>query len=207
MSHLSREQELEREIAELREKLSTAQNWMRREIEAQIKKVVQEKDVSSQEEEEISEKIQCFFSDILLVQTPETVLENLIMSEVEFELLSSGSHIDPVSTIVSYQKVLDACIEKFITQDFRTFAIAKKCTELTENQHLEKAFHSIIHDHYIFGVNKFFLALKKVKQGGKMLPYLQCFSDFLNQEKRLKKILLGNDFQKYADELLQEDFF
>lgn len=206
---MQEQEELLKELEELKKKLEAAQNWMRREIESQIKLVIQNKESSITEgfEEKIAEKIHSFFTDILLIQTPDSVVENLIMSEVEYELLLQGNRIDPLSVIISYQKVLDACVEKFIIQDFRKYAKKHNCITLSENHHLEKVFHSVVNDGYILWLNKFLFSLLEISKQHISLPYISCFRDFLQRRKELWNILFSPDFLEASEKILWSDIF
>lgn len=47
---MQQEQDILQELTELKRKLEAAQSWMRREIESQIKNVIQNKDASQKQE-------------------------------------------------------------------------------------------------------------------------------------------------------------
>lgn len=210
---MSEEENLKKHIQELEEKLAVAQSWMRREIESQTKVIIQERENEELErrdthlQEEITENISSFFWDILLLQAPEETLENLIRSEVEYRFLSLWYQIEPLSVIISYQKILDAWIERYITKGFRKYAEKKQCVHLKVNNPLEKIFHSVVTERYILWVNKFLSSLLCIQEGGELTPYIQCFSLYISEKTSLWNLMKNQDFKASCNIILKKDFF
>lgn len=117
------ESELQEENRILKAKLVVAQKWMRKEIENQVRQIHKQKQEKENNvefyeniEEIISEKVITFFGEILLLNIPSSVVENIVAAEVHFYHLDHQQKGDGLGVITSYHKALDTLIESFITK-------------------------------------------------------------------------------------------
>jgi cell division septum initiation protein DivIVA len=80
-------QKLQLENQELKRKLQIAEAWMRREVRQQVARISEEQQEESMNfdenaEEIISQKITDFIGEILLLNIPASVMENIISAEI-----------------------------------------------------------------------------------------------------------------------------
>ena len=86
---------LQEENKKLKKKLEIAQKWMKREITEKIKKISKEKISSSTIKEKtcffnnniediITDKIQDFFGEIMLLNIPSSIIKNIISAEINY---------------------------------------------------------------------------------------------------------------------------
>ena len=85
-------EELEKENALLRKKLEVAKFWMSQEVEHQMQNI----STSNKKEnikEIIEDKIENFFEDIVLINLPTSVIQNIITSEINYHHMAQGEAI------------------------------------------------------------------------------------------------------------------
>jgi hypothetical protein len=86
---------LKEENEQLKKKLEVAQNWMKREITEEINKISKAKISSSTLKEKtcflndniediVSNKIQEFFGEIMLLNIPAKIIRNIISAEINY---------------------------------------------------------------------------------------------------------------------------
>jgi hypothetical protein len=213
MSSIFSEQKLKTEIQELKKKLKTAKIWMQREVTKQTQCIISEKShwethlFSPDFEVQISQQIYNLFWEVFVMEISETIMENLITSEVEYCLLQKWYQIEPLSVIISYQKILDFWIEKYITVGFRRFAKAAWKTDFWDNHHLENTFDNIMDQNYILWVNKFFTSLLLIASGEYLPSGVSCFAQYLKSIPSLWEILSNREFLSMCASLLESDVF
>ena len=76
--------ELIEENKKLKDLLSSAKSWMKREIKSQMHSLFKKNNHENITEEELTEKIYNFFDDTLLLNVPDAFIENLIIAEINF---------------------------------------------------------------------------------------------------------------------------
>lgn len=198
-------EKIKKENLDLQKKLSTAKLWMEREVKEQIKKISQNK-VSSMTsktkdlffsenvEEIITKKVSDFFGEIILLNTPVSVIENIISAEVAYFNMKENSSSDGLGIITSYHKALDVIIERDIIKWFRKFAKKNKQTQLRQNDVLEKSLNSVVNQGYILGVWRLFHIIKLIKEDGILYDYWKCFKEYLSKYTFISEILLNDNF-------------
>ncbi len=184
----------------LKRKLEIASIWMKKEIKSQIK------DVDKLNiDKKINKKINNFFWDIILLNIPKTVINNIISAEISYYNLKENKNWDWLSVIISYHKALDTIIESFITKWFRKFAKKDKNLYLKENDLLEKSLRNVINSWYILSIWRLFHILKLIKTWEKLLDYQKCFNDYLNKYKYLKDILIEDNFYNNLEIIINSE--
>lgn len=198
-------EKIKQENLELKKKLSIARHWMEREVKSQIKKIESWKvskkasistDVffSENVEEIIINKVSDFFGEILLLNTPDSIVENIISAEVSFYNLRENKNADWLWVITSYHKALDILIETYITKGFRKFAKKNKQTQLRQNDVLEKSLNSVVNSWYILSVGRLFHLIKLIKEDEKLYDYWKCFKSYIEKYDYLNEILFHEWF-------------
>lgn len=211
-------EDLESEIVILKRRLALCTRWMRREVEDQIHKIairkvskltewVKEDFMQENQEQIITQRIQDYFWDILLLNAPTSTLEYLVHSEINYFNFQKNPNIDWFWVISSYHKILDAFIEHFITNWFRKFAMKKSCTILRNNDPLEKALHLIVNKKYILSLWRLYWLIKAISEDEKLYAYWETFAQYLDKHVELKDILLSDTFIKLFKELIDSEVF
>ena len=147
--------DLQKENLDLKRKLSIAKIWMEREVKSQVEKISKKefsqmppktKDAYIWENigEDITKKVYSFFWEIMLLNTPWSVIENIVSAEINYFNLRENPSTDWLWVITSYHKALDTLVEWFITKWFRKFAKKKWQTQLRKNDSLEKSLNSVV---------------------------------------------------------------
>ncbi|MDD2565448.1 MAG: hypothetical protein PHZ26_00165 [Candidatus Gracilibacteria bacterium] len=210
--------ELEDEIVSLKNSLKICTLWMRREVEEQIHKIsikklgklnqnIREEFLQENQEEIITQRIQNYLGDLLLLNAPSSTLEYLVHSEINFFNFKKNPNSDGFSVISSYHKILDAFIEHFITNNFRKFAIKHDCTILRMNDPLEKAMHLVVNKKYILSLGRLYGLLKTIKNDEKLYKYGETFAAYLDKHVELKDVLLSEEFMKLFKEIIDSEVF
>lgn len=210
--------ELEEEIITLKRKLKVCTLWMRLEVESQVHSIARrkvskltedtrEKFLEENQEKIISQSIQSYFWDILLLNAPNSTIEHLVNSEINYYGLQKNPSIDWFSVVSNYHKILDAFIEHFITNGYRKFAFKKNCTILRVNDPLEKALHLVVNKKYIMSVGRLFWLLRSIKNDDKLHIYWETFAQYLDKYQELKDVLLSNEFMKLFQEIVGSEVF
>lgn len=196
---------LHQEIERLNSKLARVALWMQKEIKEQTHKVAMQKTkkltssikqdfLSENFEEVISERINNFFGDLLLLNAPKGTIESITTGEINYFNMMKNPSIDGFSVVSSYHKVLDLFIESFITNNFRKFAKKKNCTILRVNDPLEKSLLLIVNKKYILSVGRLYALIKLIKEDGEMYDFGKCFKEYLDKYPELRAILLDDFF-------------
>jgi len=198
-------QELKKENALLRKKLEVAKLWMSKEVKNQIWSI--ENSWSSENlEDTIQNKIENFFSGIILINLPTSVIQNIITSEISYHhMIEDWENIDGMSVIIWYHKALDALIEKHITKDFRKFV--KKLWQDTpsKNDPLEKSIYSVVHSWHILSIWRLYHTLKTIQKSENTHEYVESFKKYLDKYTEIKDILMSDKFISKMDTLIQTE--
>lgn len=211
-------QELQEEIDTLKRKLNLCTLWMKKEVESQVHNIAKrkvwkltedtrEKFLWENQEKIISQRIQNYFWDILLLNAPNNTIEYLVNSEINYYSFQKNPSIDGFAVVSNYHKILDAFIEHFITNNYRKFAIKKSCTILRTNDPLEKALHLVVNKKYILSVWRLFWLLKAIKNDEKLFAYWEVFAQYLDKYQELKDVLLSEDFMLLFKEIVNSEVF
>lgn len=207
---------LQKENETLKRKLQVAQAWMEREVKNQVAKIARRKvwkftsDMKHKffhenVEEIISTKISEYFWEIMLLNVPSGVIENIISAEVSYFNLRENPQADGFWVISSYHKSLDALIENYITKWFRKFAHKQNQTILRKNDILEKSLNSVVNKWYILSVWRLYHLLKLIKEEQVLYDYGQCFYDYLKKYNYLWDMLLSDDFFQIFTKLVESE--
>lgn len=211
-------QDLIAENEAIKKKLDFCVKWMKREIEDQIHRIAikkvtkmtenwKEDFLKENQEQIISKRIQGYFWDILLLNSPNNTLNYLVNSEINFYNMQKNQNLDGFSVLSSYNKILDAFIEHFIVNNFRKFAIKKWKTILRINDPMEKALHLVINKKYILSIWRLYWLLKTIKNDEKLFDYGNTFAEYLDKYRDLKDILLSDDFFQIFAKVIESDVF
>ena len=207
---------LQEENKQLKEKLKIAKTWMKREIAEDIKKIWEAKIshstlkekacfLNDNIEEIVSDKIQDFFGEIMLVNIPAKIIRNIISAEINYFNFRSNPSFDWFSVISSYHKALDIIIETYIISDFRKFIDKSKLPKYIENDSLEKSLKSVIFNNYSLSAWRLYHLLQTINEyknrddswivstENKLNHYTYLFYKFLKKHSYLKSVLLKDD--------------
>ncbi len=209
-------EELKKENLELKRKLSIAKLWMEKEIKAKVTKIAkwkvskltaQTKDefFSENVEDIITTKVSDYFWEIMLLNTPASVVENIISAEIWFYNLKKNKWIDGLWVITSYHKAIDTLVEGFITKWFRKFAKKVWQTQLRQNDVLEKSLNSVVNKWYILSIWRLFHILELIKTDDMMYDYSKCFKDYLKKYDYISDILFEDSFYNKFDILVSSE--
>ncbi len=208
--------DLKKEIDYLKKKLAIAKLWMEKDVKYYIKKIAKwkiskttldNKDLFFWEniEDIITKKISDYFGEIILLNIPTSVIENIISAEINYFNLKENPKADWLGVITSYHKSADIIIEKFITKWFRKFAIKKWQTSLRTNITIEKFLHAIVNDWYIFSMWRLYHILIFIKENSLLYDYGKCFKEYLEKNEHLLNVLLDEDFIKNFEFLVSSE--
>lgn len=211
-------EELKKENEILTKKLSVAKIWMEREVRNHIKNISknnisneilwEKNDFFSHNIDEIVENtINNFFGELMLLNTPQVVIENIISAEILFYNIRQTKSADWLWVISSYHKSIDYIIESTITKPFRKYSKKVWQVDLRKNDPLEKSIHLVVNKWYILWVWKLFHILSKIKKDETLDDYSKVFSDFLNKNIYLKEVLLDENFFKLFEKLVTSEVF
>lgn len=209
-------EELKKENKELKKKILVAKLWMEREVRSHVSKIAKSKvsnmtsktkDLffSENVEEIITKKVSDFFWEILLLNIPSNVVENIISAEVLFFNLRENPSSDWLGVISSYHKSLDILIETYITKSFRKFANKKWQIYLRVNDPLEKALNSVVNQWYILSVWRLFHILKLIKNDWELFDYWKAFKEFLEKFDYISDILFLEEFYNNFEKLVNSE--
>ena len=203
---------------------------MKREISGQMKKIatqkISETTLSDRTcflheniDEIVTKKIQEYFGEIMLLNIPSTIIENIISAEINYYNFRHNPQSDWFAVISSYHKALDIIIENYITKQFRKFFNKNFSKFSPENDSIEKALFSVISKNYSLSVWRVFHLIKLIRENEsqvitkktpevKLKPYVASFKKYIQKYSFLETILIkDNDlftlFQKViASEVL-----
>ncbi len=196
-------------VKELEEKLDVAKNWMEKEVKSQVKKIAKKevKEIKKEMTKDtkkalsswntkkaITNSITNYFWEIMLLNIPESVVENIISAELSYFNLEQNPSSDGVWVITSYHKAIDTLVEAYITKLYRRFAKKTWQTILRTNDPLEKTFHSVVNKWYILWIWRIYHMLKLVRRELEIYDYWKCFLEFLEKYDYIWKTLLSQNF-------------
>ncbi|MCD5385166.1 hypothetical protein LRZ95_00695 [Candidatus Gracilibacteria bacterium] len=207
---------LKLENNDLKRKLSIAKLWMEKEVRESVKKIskrkissmthkTKDKFFSENVEEIITSKVADFFGEILLLNTPTSVVNNIVSAEIAYFNLRENPSADGLGVITSYHKAIDLLIESEITKGFRKFAIKSGQTQLRENDVLEKSLNSVVNKGYILSVGRLFHLISLIKREEKLYDYGKCFKNYLEKYNYISEILFNEDFFKNFSGLVNSE--
>lgn len=211
-------QDLKKENEKLRKKLLVAKTWMQKEIKNQKQIILKEKAIektfldkksffTENIEDIVINTVETFFGELMLLNTSETVIENIISAEILFFNLRENKKTDGLWVITSYNKSMDFIIETTITKWFRKYAKKMWQIQLRTNDPLEKTLNLVVNKWYILWVWKLFHVLSNIKNNKELYDYSKCFKNFLEKYAFIKQILLNEDFFKKFEKLMSLDVF
>jgi len=198
-------EELERENALLKKKLEVAKLWMSKEVKNQIWNIW-DNSHSENIEDIIQNKIEGFFSDIVLINFPTSVIQNIITSEINYHhMIEDGENIWGMSVIIWYNKALDTLIEKNITKAFRKFAKKAWHNNPSKNTPLEKSIYRVVHDWHTMSIGRFYHLLKTIQTDGQLDEYSLCFKQYLDKYTQIQDVLLSKNFLDKMEKLIKTE--
>ena len=196
---------LQQENTLLKKKLEIAQKWMKREVSGQIRKIARQQISESTLEEKtcflhenvdeiVSKKIQEFFGEIMLLNIPSSIIENIISAEINYYNFRHNPKSDWFAIISSYHKALDIIIEKYITSWFRKYFNKKYPQSFSpENDSIEKALFSVVTKKYNLSAGRLFHIIKLIREWEKLWDYVQVFKKYLEKYDFLNTMLIQDD--------------
>jgi hypothetical protein len=156
-------------------------------------------------EEIISNKIQKYFWDYILMNLNSNITNNIISAEISYYNLRQNPNFDGFWVISSYHKALDAIIESIITKWFRKFAKKNWYTILRKNDSLEKTLNLVVNKGYILSVWRLYHLLSNIKDNKELFDYQIAFKKYLDKYSDLKNILLDDEFLKIFKKLIDSE--
>jgi len=229
---------LQEENEQLKNKLKIAQKWMKKEVAEDLKKIWKAKINSSTLKEKtcflndniediVTDKIQDFFGELMLINIPAKIIRNIISAEINYYNFRNNPSFDWFSVISSYHKALDIIIETYITSDFRKFIDKSRLPKHIENDSLEKALNSVITKNYSLSAGRLYHLLKTIdefkqkekqniisppsgtlfeKERWKLKHYTYLFYKFLKKHSFIKNILLeDNQFLEIFKKIMETE--
>jgi len=208
--------DLKHKNIELNRKLSIAKLWMEKEVREQVKKISKRK-ISSMTcrtkdrffaenvEEMITKTVSDFFGEILLLNTPTSVVNNIISAEVGYFNLRENPSADWLGVITSYHKALDVLIESEITKWFRKFVLKSKNIKLRQNDLLEKSLNSVVNKWYILSVWRLYHLIKLIKNDDKLYDFWKAFKQYLEKYTYISDILFDKEFYNNFSKLINSE--
>lgn len=211
-------EKLLKENKELKKKLEVAKNWMKKEIKENVKKISKNrvkkmdsevKNIFIEEniEEVITKNITDFFWEILLLNIPSAVIENIISAEISYFNLKENKNTDGIWVITSYNKCLDILIEIFITKQFRKFVKKKSQIYLRKNDPIEKTLNLVVNSWYILWVWRLYHILTLIINEEILYDFWKCFREYLIKYDYISQILLKEDFYVNFKKLILSEVF
>lgn len=197
-------EELEKENALLRKKLEVAKFWMSQEVEHQMQNI----STSNKKEnikEIIEDKIENFFEDIVLINLPTSVIQNIITSEINYHHMAQGEAIWGSSVIIGYHKAIDILIEKNITKTFRKFAKKHWYDELERNDPLEKTLHRVVNEGHSMSIGRLYHLISMITKGEHLENYSRWFAAYLEKYTAAREILLSTSFWDKLGKLMDTE--
>lgn len=195
-------QQLQIENRKLIEKLAIAKKWMSAQVQENMRRITSEKvlwDTTFWEDldhldERIETKIYEFFGEILLMNIPSSVIENIVSAEINYYHLKANPNFDGLSVISGYHKALDTLIETYIIRDFRKFAKKHNQDELHQNDPLEKALHMVVNKKYILSLGRLFHLIQRLRKNEKLWDYQSSFKQYLEHHSDVSQVILSDSF-------------
>jgi len=193
-------EKLKQENKILKHKLEIASIWMKKEIIDQMQ-CISEWNI----DEKIKKKIWLFFWDIMLLNIPLSIIENIISAEILYYNLKQNPETDWLSVIASYHKALDTIIELFITKWFRKFAKKSDNVQRKQNDLLEKHLETVVHKWYTLGAWRLFHIIKLIKTWNELFEYWKCFKEYLDKSEYISNVLLNNKFYENFEKVINSE--
>jgi len=201
---------------DLTRKLGVAKLWMEKEVRESVKNISKRKIASmtcrtkdrffaENVEEMITSKVADFFGEILLLNTPTSVVNNIISAEVAYFNLRENPSADWLGVITSYHKAIDLLIESEITKWFRKYAIKVWQNQLRKNDLLEKSLNSVVNKWYILSVGRLYHLISLIKNDEELYDYWKCFKEYLEKYTYISDILFNEVFFKNFSELVNSE--
>ncbi len=216
--HLEKEVEkLKVENKKLKLVLERAKIWMEREVKQNVIKIARTKlsRLSSETrdnffndnvEDIITVKISDFFGEIILLNIPSSVIDNIISAEINYYHLRENPIADGMSVISSYHKWLDILVEQYITKWFRKFCKKQWFNILRKNNVLEKSLNSVINKWYILSLWRLFHIMRILKKDNEeYYDYVRAFEKYLDKYTYIRDVLLEDDFFAKMEELVNSE--
>ena len=197
--------------------LKVVKLWMQKEVKSNVLKIAKSKLSSLTDEtkntflndnieEIISKKISGFFWEILILNIPFSVIDNIISAEVNFYNLKENQNLDWLSVISSYHKSMDILIEQYIIKWYRKFCKKNWYNVLRQNELIEKSLNSVVNRWYILSIWRLYHLIKILKDNDqKNYDYVSAFEKYLNKYTHIKEILMNEDFYKKIQVLVSSD--
>jgi hypothetical protein len=206
-------EELKKENLDLKRKLSIAKLWIEKEIKSKVTKIAKwkisqmtskTKDVFFAEnvEDIITKKVSDYFWEIMILNTPQSVIENIISAEVSYYNLRENPNADGLGVITSYHKSLDSLVESLIIKWFRKYAHKKWQIQLRQNDVLEKALNSVVNKGYSLSIWRLFHLVKLIKTDDILYDYWKCFKEYLEKYSYISDILFKDEFYSNFEKLV-----
>jgi len=208
-------QTLQRENRELIQKLAIARKWMSSQVQENMRRITAEKvlwDTTFGEDldhldERIENKIYDFFGEILLMNIPGSVIENIVSAEVNYYHLKVNPNFDWLSVISWYHKALDSLVEDYIIRDFRKFSKKHNQDDLHQNDPLEKALHMVVNKKYILSLWRLFHLIQRLRQNKKLWDYELVFKEYLTHHPDVSEVILSDSFYNLLKEVVDSQVF
>jgi len=207
-------QKLREQNEELKKLLWIAKFWIQREVKNSVVKLakrkvwwltVQSRDVFFNEnvEEIITKRIADFFGEMLIMNTPGWVIDNIISAELNYYNFKINPIFDGFSVISSYHKALDTLIEEFIAKWFRSFVIRKWKPLSVKNDALEKSLHSIVEKWYTLSIWRLYHLISIIKNRKNRWEYVELFFGYLEEYTYLADVILNDTVFKNFSHLIE----
>ena len=185
-------QSLHQENAKLKSQLESARKWMQKEISAW----------DYDHKQTVQEKIYSFFSPESLSHFPNNGVDNIVSAELIYKHLLAGEDIDGMGVVFSYQKILDAMVELYITKGFRKYIQKHSQNIPAINDPLEKSLRLIVEKKHIFSLGRLYQILKDISAEKALSGYRSEFSAYLKSRTFLEKSLRESDFLLQLESLI-----
>lgn len=204
-----------RENEELKARLKNCQAWMLRQV-AEARLQIERAKVSvsgrhyfvsnfeSNVLENIDSIILTYFWDELK-NAPKFTLERLHDAEIYWNTLQKFPHIDGLSVVLSYQKILDAYFEK-ITHIFH----GMKSTEFHtyETSWIEHDISQVIHKWYTLSIGRWYSILEMIQEHQNLSPWVRFFIEHIESHfPHLIERLTSESVMVPLRELVQGEYF
>ena len=208
--------DLKQKNKELNKKLFIAKLWMEKEVREQVKKIskrkisamtcrTKDRFFAENVEEMITKTVSDFFGEMLLLNTPTSVVNNIISAEVAYFNLRENPSADGLWVITSYHKAIDILIESEITKWFRKFVLKQKHIKLRQNDLLEKALNSVVNKWYILSVWRLYHLIKLIKNNDKLYDFGTAFKEYIEKYQYIREILFNNAFYDNFSKLINSE--
>jgi hypothetical protein len=107
-----------------------------------------------------------------------------------------------MGVIFSYQKILDAMVELYITKGFRKYIQKHSQNIPAINDPLEKSLRLIVEKKHIFSLGRLYQILKDISAEKALSGYRSEFSAYLKSRTFLEKSLRESDFLLQLESLI-----